>query len=153
MRDATQILGFLTPTGETRRITGASRGELDEWVDAYRARAEFLGFPNRRDANNVYATEVLEELGTTVEMYVNEDRWVGTCPFCNGGIAGVFRIDRCVCLDCGRKMTAGWPVQPDVDAAAIVLSKRPEPNRNWRPSTEDVDDLKVENLARGYPIS
>ena len=154
MRDATQMLGFITPAGTVARIEAPTEEALRAFVDAYQGRPQFQGFPNRRSDNGYLETEVLVAHGITVKFYVNEDRWVGDCPFCNSGIAGVYRATVCVCLDCGREMLAEYPDEPDVLQAEVILGARPEPNRNWRPDLgEDVDDLKVENVTRGIRIT
>jgi hypothetical protein len=152
MRDATQMLGFTGPSGVVR-VAEPSKSALDAFLDAYQARPTFTGFPNRRGDDGLPARGVVDELGTTVKMYVNEDRWVGDCPFCNSGIAGVYRLDECICLDCGRRMGVSWPSSTHVEQAQVVLERRPEPNRNWIPDRESVDDLKVENMTRGIPIT
>jgi hypothetical protein len=153
MRDATTMLGFIDASGVTRRVIGPSRGRLDEFLAAFVARPTFVGFPNRRDASGEPERLIIGDLASTVKMYVNEDRWVGNCPHCNSGIAGIYRLNRCVCLDCGRVMAAEFPSSTDVAVAEVVLSKRPEINRNWYTDREDVDDLKVQNLERGLPIT
>jgi hypothetical protein len=154
MRDATQMLGFISPAGTQVRIASPTEDALREFVAAYQDRPQFVGFPLRRGEDGELETEVIPQHGVTVKFYVNEDRWVGDCPYCNSGIAGVYRAPVCVCLDCGREMLAEFPPEPDVSVAEVVLAARPETNRNWRPDLgEDVDDLKVENVTRGIRIT
>lgn len=95
----------------------------------------------------------LVDTGDAVAAYVNESRWVADCPACGGGIAVWSEMADCCCYDCGRVYRAVFPPPRDVARAEAVLNARPESARNWRPDAEKVDDLKVENLVRGVPIT
>lgn len=86
----------------------------------------------------------------SAKAYINHGRWVVDCPRCNGGVK--VSEQEAGCPDCGAELAVGWPDQADRDAAEEVLAVRPTENRNWYPATEDVDDLKAENLLHGLVV-
>lgn len=117
--------------------------------DAHAARSVrlFGGFPNRPVA------EGLDDRRKDVSAaaYVSDGRWVADCPVCAGGVAvwphGM--RDAC-CFDCGTLVSVSCPPASVVGAAVAVLRHRPTTNQHWVPGVESVDDLKAENLSRGY---
>lgn len=85
----------------------------------------------------------------TVELYVNEGRWVGDCPNCNGGIAGppaVWREPHGVCLGCGYRYKVRYP--KDRVQIEAVLERRPMVHRNANVG-ESVGQLERENVLMG----
>lgn len=85
---------------------------------------------------------------TTVLAYVNEDRWVASCPNCNSGMACTPGIEA-VCLDCGSIYSVEFPSQKQIEQAEKILEVRPVRNRNWFPEIEKIADLKKENKEKG----
>ena len=94
------------------------------------------------------------DTGVTVIAYVSDGRWVADCVRCRAGVACWPQNPRACCLACGSTYDVMFPDPPVIAAAEIVLAVRPDGAVNWRPDLgEDVDDLKVENLARALPLA
>lgn len=111
------------------------------WAQAVAAANE------QRSARSLPPIE-LREVGATVAAYVNHGRWVADC-LCNGGMAVSPEYPQCACLDCGRVYDVAVPDAKAIDAATVLLERRPEPFRNWRPAIEAVAVLQAENAAHG----
>lgn len=83
---------------------------------------------------------------------VNHNRWIVECPICPSAQVASETDRRFFCLDCFNGGEDGYfeVLFPD-DRAEIeaALTKRPDPTtRNWYPG-EDVEKLKLENVAHG----
>lgn len=87
--------------------------------------------------------------------FVNDNRWIALCPDteCNAGIAVWWGNSEAVCFDCGSVWPVRFPSMQVIGQATSVLLARPPVNRNWDPATETVDDLKTQNLLKGYPLT
>lgn len=124
-------------------------------ADVFAAKGAANGFPRRRDAQNQPARTVLQT-GETVAARVDHGRWVADCagedPYCRSGIACAPDTSASCCLACGRVYTISFPDAAEIGKAEAVLAVRTDDVRNWDPTVETADDLKVENLTRGLPL-
>ena len=90
--------------------------------------------------------------------YINWGRWLINCPHdgCNGGNLTPIENGETVivCWDCGGRVLPKFPPPAQVNAAHQVLEKREyAENRNWDPTTQDVQDLKAENAMKGVEFA
>jgi hypothetical protein len=89
--------------------------------------------------------------GSSLAAFVNEGRWIVSCPECNGAQLAALSDPRFMCVNCGNAKNGGkWrPVVYPSGLAEIVaaLDLRSDPvDQNWLPG-ETVAALLVENLA------
>lgn len=90
--------------------------------------------------------------GEAVEVYVNEGRWVVSCPDCGGAQLACRSDPRFLCNECANVVIGGlwrpvvWP--EDVLGIETALEKRPLVHtRNWLPG-ETAAQLLAEQHAR-----
>lgn len=97
----------------------------------------------------LYKGEMATLLGVSVDVQVNDSRWIAMCV-CHGAQVAAKTDRRFFCVDCGRGwVTVNWPSDEDVTAIEQVLSLRPDRHtRSWDPG-ESVDDLREQNLLHG----
>lgn len=135
---------------DSRDMTGGSlhttpsevRASWRVYVDELRLRGR--GFPNRPDGE----LELLE-LDDELVAYVNAGRWVADCP-CGAGVACWPAMREACCYDCGTIRPVAFPPARERAKGEAVLLLRENPDAmHWKPQTETVDDLKLENLERG----
>lgn len=88
-----------------------------------------------------------EATGASVHAYISDNRWVATCPECNGGMATWPEMEDACCYDCGRTFTVVFP--DNLVEAVAVLEERLSQNRHWFPERESIRDLQAENAVRG----
>lgn len=90
-----------------------------------------------------------------IEAYVNEGRWVVSCPNCAGAQYACRTDHRFMCVECGNDAIAGkwrpvvWPVTA-ADIEAELEKRTRHTNRNWMPG-ETVADLAIETMTRSQP--
>lgn len=83
----------------------------------------------------------------TLAPFVNEGRWVATCPSCNAGISLHRDWPEAYCLSCFRVFVRfDWPA--DAGAIERALLGRPLRNRNWS-RRELLEHLLEENVLHG----
>jgi hypothetical protein len=139
------ILDQRLMSGGFARATPAA---VRAYWDDFQSQPGFMGFRHRNFEQG------LIETGETVAAFINESRWVATCPGCGDGIACWPENPDCCCLGCGRTYTAAFPPANErAQAERILLARPEEATRNWIPGEESVTDLKVENVVRGLPIA
>jgi hypothetical protein len=110
---------------------------------------EIYGIPESRLAERhaVHIKSGPHEMPDTPQPRLEHDRWLVDCP-CGSGV-GVTRTGRAYCFACGAVMRVTLPSEVTRQAVESLLASRPERHRNWRPSHETLDDLRVENLTHG----
>lgn len=118
------------------------------WAAALDRQASLLGgFPNRPGETTV------DEIDEATVAYVSDNRWVADCPRCGGGVGCTPGYSRAACYDCGGIITGvSWPAQKTVSDGTAALMLRPIQNRHWRPMDETPQDLRFENIVRGFAI-
>jgi hypothetical protein len=92
----------------------------------------------------------LVDTGLTIKAYVNEGRWVADCPLCAGGIATWPANPDAACLQCGSVYRVEHPSPEIVREAEAALFARPVRNRHWVPEAETTQDLRHDNIRRGF---
>lgn len=95
---------------------------------------------------------VLEAALERVAAYVNDNRWLADCPFCNGGIACWVQMSDSCCFDCGRVYQVDYPSEQEFKDAVASLERRPFRARFWKPWEQSAQDLRFENIEHGFPI-
>src|SRR5688572_32920736 len=79
-----------------------------------------------------------------VVAYVNDSRWVASCPECNDGMLCWYDNPDACCLGCGHVFSVKFPAGA-VKAAGLLLD-RPEHARNWDAHKgESLQELEREN--------
>lgn len=91
--------------------------------------------------------ERVHESAETPQPRLEQDRWLVDCR-CASGV-GVARDGVARCFECGAIMHVTLPSEVTRQAVERLLASRPERHRNWRPSHETLEDLRVENLTHG----
>lgn len=88
------------------------------------------------------------EVADPAYAFVNEGRWIATCPAAGcTGAEFVREGQPLLCASCGAVSQVVWP--DDVEGIERALSCRPyRQNQNWLVG-EPVDSLEVENAERG----
>lgn len=91
----------------------------------------------------------------TVIAYINESRWIASCPFCNSAQVGSPDDPRFLCANCanlavqGAYLNVSYPPTKAVQAIEAALLDRPEiATRNWTVD-ETADELVAENISQG----
>lgn len=109
-----------------------------------------LGIWHRWD---VEPTEPTTSVDVTLDVWVNDGRWIIQCP-CGGAQNAYAGQRRFFCVDCLNEAHGGawvkvhWP--KDHSAIDEVLAPRPIGNQHWVPG-ETVRDLQADNRSRGLP--
>lgn len=137
-------MGILTEVVDGRGFHGRSFDELRSGPMAARAKqfgATLKGF----DAI---------DSGESLKARVNHSRWIVDCPDCRGAEFAWREKGLFMCQTCFNTMVGGkWRrVEFPDDQYEIedVLAARPMAHqRNWSPG-EILDELKAENVLRGY---
>lgn len=86
-----------------------------------------------------------------VQAYVNEGRWVVSCPDCAGAQLACRTDHRFLCNECANYAVDGlwrpvvWPADADAVEQALVERRLPR-TRNWVPG-ETPDGLRLEQAA------
>jgi ribosomal protein L37AE/L43A len=90
----------------------------------------------------------------SVEVYVNEGRWVVECPDCHSAQFAARDDHRFLCHECANVAVGGlwrpvvWPSKNAVGDIEAALDKRKPVNANWLPG-ETPAMLQAENAAHG----
>jgi len=96
-----------------------------------------------------------DESADPVTPYVNDSRWIVTCPDCLRANHLAREDELFMCNNCGnvkinhKNRIAPFPKNRIGIERILVLRPFPE-NRHW--TTETLDELKKENIAHGDPI-
>ena len=92
---------------------------------------------------------------TVVAAYVNESRWIASCPFCNSAQIASPSDPRFLCANCanlpvqGAYLAVSYPTAKAAVAIEAALLERPDlQTRNWT-IAETADDLIAENIEQG----
>ncbi len=135
-----------------KEVLGPVARKLGVRIDS----AQSLRKVERHIASTFYGIEI-GQAGEVVTAYVNEYRWVITCPACNAGINVTPGFKESACMECGRVHRVTFPSADEMAEAERLLRARPLKHRNWFPSDvtiagstfkrERISDLRDENAV------
>ena len=109
------------PIKDSRHLLGPGISSTPEQVrERWQAFAQKMGEAYGGWANRPGETD-LYETNEQVEAYINENRWLARCPYCNACFACWWEMPDACCYDCGRVYHVKFPKPKDRVLAESIL--------------------------------